>query len=120
MNSKQKMAGRMRMQSEDLILSTSTFPPSGSRDLGIIYGVSCISTNFIRDTLASVRNITIGGELKSYADMLKTGIANAEKRLREEAARLNADGVYAVKIATPQITTGAAEIIMYGTAFNYV
>ena len=110
----------MTMQSKDLILSTSTFPPSGSRDLGIIYGISCISTNFIRDTIASVRNITIGGKLKSYSDMLKTGIAAAEERLRDEAARLNADGVYAVKIATPQITTGAAEIIMYGTAFNYV
>ena len=105
---------------EDLVLSTGTFPPSGSRDLRVIYGISCISTNFIRDTLASVRNITIGGELKSYSDMLKTGIIKAEERLREEAASLGADGVYAVKIATPQITTGAAEIIMYGTAFIYV
>ena len=108
------------MQSENLILSTSTFPPSGSRDLGIIYGVSCISTNFIRDTLASVKNITIGGELTSYSAMLKEGLSKAEERLRDEALKLNADGVYAVKIATPQITTGAAEIIMYGTAFNYV
>ena len=103
-----------------MILSTSTFPPSGSRDIGIIYGVSCLSVNFIRDTLSSVRNITIGGELKSYSGMLREGIELAEQRLREEAEKLNADGVYAVKIATPQITTGAAEIIMYGTAFNYV
>ena len=38
----------------------------------------------------------------------------------ENAKALGADGVYAVSIATPQVASGAAEIIMYGTAFKYV
>ena len=101
-------------------ISTRSFPPAGTQDIGVIYGVSCLSTNFIKDTIASIRNITVGGELKGYSDMIRKGIELAEKNLKEEADKLGADGIYAVNIATPHITTGAAEIIMYGTAFKYV
>ncbi|MBQ9564062.1 MAG: heavy metal-binding domain-containing protein, partial [Synergistaceae bacterium] len=41
-------------------------------------------------------------------------------RMIENAEAVKADGVYAVHIATPQIAGGAAEIIMYGTAFKYL
>lgn len=104
----------------DITLSTRTFPPSGTQDIGIIYGVSCLSSNFIRDTKASLRNLTVGGELGDYAEMIQKGVEIARERLTEEAERVNADGVYAVMISTPQVAGGAAEIIMYGTAFKYV
>lgn len=103
-----------------IILSTRTFPPSGTQDLGIIYGISCLSSNFIRDTKASIRNLTIGGELGDYAEMIQRGTELAKSRLISEAERLGADGVYGVRIATPQVSGGAAEIIIYGTAFKYV
>ena len=101
-------------------ISTRAFPPSGTQDIGVVYGVSCISTNFIKDTLAAFRNITVGGELKGYSEMIRKGIEQAQANLEEEAVKVNADGIYAVNIATPHITAGAAEIIMYGTAFKYV
>lgn len=104
----------------NITLSTRTFPPSGTQDIGIIYGVSCLSSNFIRDTKASLRNLTVGGELGDYAEMIQKGVEIARERLTEEAERVNADGVYAVMISTPQVAGGAAEIIMYGTAFKYV
>ncbi|MBQ3398937.1 MAG: heavy metal-binding domain-containing protein [Synergistaceae bacterium] len=104
----------------DIILSTRTFPPSGTQDLGIIYGISCLSSNFIRDTKESIRNLTVGGELGDYAEMIQKGTELAKSRLISEAERLSADGVYGVKIATPQVAGGAAEIIMYGTAFKNV
>ena len=104
----------------EITLSTRTFPPSGTQDIGIIYGVSCLSSNFLRDMKASVRNMTVGGELSDYSEMIRRGIALAEERLREEARKLNADGIYGVNISAPQVAGGAAEIIIYGTAFKYV
>ena len=104
----------------EIVLSTRTFPPSGTQDIKIIYGVSCLSSNFLRDVKASVRNMTVGGELSDYAAMIQRGIEIAEERLKDEAKKLNADGVYGVNISTPQVAGGAAEIIIYGTAFKYV
>ena len=103
-----------------ITLSTRTFPPAGTQDIGIIYGVSCLSSNFIRDTKATFRNLTVGGELGDYAEMIHRGVELARERLTAEAVKLNADGVYGVMMATPQVAGGAAEIIMYGTAFKYV
>ena len=104
----------------NITLSTRTFPPAGTQDIGIVYGVSCLSSNFIRDTKAMLRNVTVGGELGDYAAMIHKGVELARERLLAEAEKLNADGVYGVIIATPQVAGGAAEIIMYGTAFKYV
>ena len=103
-----------------ITLSTRTFPPTGTQDIGMIYGVSCLSSNFLRDTKATITNLTVGGELSDYTAMIQKGIEIARRRLIAEAERFGADGVYGVRIATPQVAGGAAEIIMYGTAFKYV
>ena len=102
------------------LITTRAFPAAGTQDLGFVCGTSCLSSNFFKDTAALLRNTTIGGELKSYTDMMDRGIESAKERMMEEAESLGADGVYAVSIATPQIAGGAAEIIMYGTAFKYL
>ena len=52
--------------------------------------------------------------------MMNKSIELAKGRMIENAEALGADGVYAVSIATPQISGGAAEIIIYGTAFKFV
>lgn len=104
----------------NIIISTRTFPPAGTQDIGLIYGVSCLSSNFFRDMKATARNLTLGGELGEYTAMIKKGIGIARGRLVDEAEKVGADGIYGVMIATPQVSGGAAEIIMYGTAFKYV
>ena len=104
----------------EIMLSTGSFPPSGTQEIGIIYGVSCLSSNFFRDTKATLKNVTIGGELSDYAKMIRKGTEIAEERLKEEALKIGADGVYGVRISTPQVAGGAAEIIIYGTAYKFV
>ncbi len=104
----------------NITISTRTFPPAGTQDIGLIYGVSCLSSNFFRDTTATFKNLTLGGELGEYTAMIKKGIGIARGRLVDEAEKVGADGIYGVMIATPQVSGGAAEIIMYGTAFKYV
>ena len=103
-----------------MIITTRSFPPSGTKDLGFVYGSSCFSANFFKDTAAAIRNSTIGGELSSYSSLMDKAIELAKERLTQMAISLNADGVYSVSIATPQIATGAAEIIIYGTAFKFL
>ena len=102
------------------IITTRSFPASGTQELGFVYGTSCFSANFFKDTAATIRNATVGGELEDYTKLMAKGIETAKERMLENAEALGADGVYAVNIATPQIAGGAAEIIMYGTAFKYV
>ena len=106
--------------SNKIIVLTRAFPTSGTQDLGFVYGTSCFSANFFKDTAATIRNATVGGELENYTKLMAKGIETAKYRMLENAKALGADGVYAVSIATPQIAGGAAEIIIYGTAFKYV
>ena len=65
-------------------------------------------------------NTTVGGELKTYSDLMDEGMELALARLREKAEAAGADGVYGVRVATPQVTGGAAEIIVYGTAYRFI
>ena len=102
-----------------MMISTRTFPASGTQDVVFVYGASCLSVNIVKDTRETLRNLT-GGELKSYTEMMNKSIEAAKERMIESAENLEADGVYAVSIATPQISGGAAEIIIYGTAFKFV
>ena len=98
---------------------TRSVPFSGTQDLGIVYGTCCLSVNFVRDIKQTIKNIT-GGELAGYSDMMDKSLDIAKGRMIENANKLEADGIYAVSIATPQVSGGAAEIIIYGTAFKYV
>ena len=101
-------------------VSTGAFPPSAARELGFVYGTSCLSRNFFRDFAATLYNTTIGGELSTYARMMGEGVELALEQMKKKAEELGADGIYGVRIATPQVTGGAAEIIIYGTAFKSI
>lgn len=103
-----------------MLISTGSFPPSGTQELGFVYGSSCLSSNVLKDTAAMVRNATIGGDLKQYRSLMDKGLEMSLDRMKDMAAELGADGVYGVRIATPQVAGGAAEIIAYGTAFKYL
>ena len=101
------------------IVVTRSIPFSGTQDLGIVYGTCCLSVNYLRDIKQTFKNV-IGGELEGYSNMMDESLKIAKERMIKNAEALNADGIYAVSIATPQISGGAAEIIIYGTAFKYI
>lgn len=60
----------------------------------------------------------VGGELKTYTQLMEHGFHEAMRRMEKSAIELGADGIYGVSMATPQVTAGAAEIIMFGTAYS--
>ncbi len=112
----------MRKPSEipgrNLLITTSAIPPSDDCVvIGLVAGTAVVSRNVVSDTGASIKNLT-GGELKTYTTLLDNTFALARDRLVQRASELGADGVFGIQVACPQITSGAAEVLLVGTAFK--
>ncbi len=61
----------------------------------------------------------VGGELKSYTDMMNQARQIATNRMIEEAQALGADAIVGVRYTSSSILQGAAEVMAYGTAAKY-
>ncbi len=83
--------------------------------LGLVRGSCMQATHLGRDILASLRKL-VGGEVSEYADLLKRARDQAIAEMISDAADLGANGVIGVRFSTASITSGAAEVIVYGTA----
>lgn len=83
--------------------------------LGTVKGSCVMSKNIGYDLLAGLKTI-VGGEITDYRDMLDESRMRSEKRMVEEAEKLGADGIVAVRYASSSVMQGAAEILVYGTA----
>lgn len=83
--------------------------------LGLVKGNTVRARNIGRDITQSLRNIT-GGELESYSGLMTQSRDEAVDRLVATAEDLGADAVVSVRFETSEITQGAAEILVYGTA----
>lgn len=85
------------------------------KHLGVVQGSTVQAKNVFRDIGAGLKNL-IGGELKSYTDLLEESRREAVNRMTKEAEALGANAILNVRFATSTITQGAAEILAYGTA----
>jgi len=83
--------------------------------LGLVRGSTIRARHVGRDILASLKTI-VGGEIKSYTDMINKARDEAVNRMNEEASKLGADAVVNVRFVTAEVMQGAAEVLAYGTA----
>ena len=83
--------------------------------LGLVQGSTIQSKNLGRDITQSFKTL-VGGELKSYTQMMNEARAIATKRMVEQAEQLGADAVVNIRYASSAVMQGAAEVIVYGTA----
>lgn len=86
---------------------------------GLVSGSTVRSKNAFKDIGAGLKNI-VGGELKSYTELLVEAREEAINRMVEQAKRLKANAIVNVRLATSSITSGAAEVYAYGTAVEVV
>lgn len=86
--------------------------------LGIVKGATIQSKHIGKDISQSFKTI-IGGELKSYTQMMNEAREIATGRMVEEAQSLGADAVVNVHYTTAAVVQGAAEIMAYGTAVKF-
>lgn len=97
------------------ILNIEYIPGKEIEALGTVKGTVVFSKNFGRDFMASMKTF-VGGEIKSYTEMLNEARAIATKRMVDEAEALGADAVINLRYGSSSVMQGAAEVIAYGTA----
>lgn len=86
--------------------------------LGLVKGSTIQSKNIGRDLTQSFKTI-VGGELKSYTQMMNDARALATKRMVAEAEAMQADAVVNIRYASAAVMQGAAEVMAYGTAVKF-
>ncbi|NLY81680.1 MAG: YbjQ family protein [Clostridiales bacterium] len=87
--------------------------------MGIVKGSTIQTRNLGKDIGQGLKSM-VGGELKSYNEMMNSARALATKRMALEAEELGADAVVNVRYATSTVMQSAAEVMAYGTAVKFV
>ena len=103
----------------DILLSNLEIVP-GRRiktHLGVVQGSTVRAKHVGKDLLSGLKNI-VGGELKSYTELMQEAREEATRRMVEQAESLGANAVLNIRYSTTSITAGAAEILAYGTAVS--
>lgn len=85
------------------------------RTIGLVRGSTVRSRHLGKDLLAFFRNL-VGGEIDEYTKMLAEAREQALDRMVAEAEKAGANAVVDMRFGTSDITSGAAEIMTYGTA----
>jgi len=83
--------------------------------LGIARGSVVKARFFVRDIVASIRNL-IGGEVNEYSELLEESRDEAYSRMLRNAQELGADAIISFRFSTSAIMEGSSEILAYGTA----
>jgi len=81
----------------------------------LVKGHTIYAVSLGKDLSALMRLIP-GGELFEYTEMMGKAREEAVVRMLNEAEELGADAVINVRFVTTSVVTGAAELLVYGTA----
>ena len=98
-----------------LLLNIDHVPGRDMEAIGLVKGTVVQSKNFGKDFMAGMKTL-VGGEIKSYTDMLVEARQIATKRMVDEANAMGADAVINIRFGSSAVMQGAAEVVAYGTA----
>jgi uncharacterized protein YbjQ (UPF0145 family) len=100
-----------------MILTTSDAIPGRAiqATIGLVRGNSVRARHIGKDIVAVLKNV-VGGELEEYTKLLAESREQAVDRMTAQAEALGGDAIVAVRFASSEISAGAAEILVYGTA----
>lgn len=101
----------------ELIVTTANEVPGQKivQIIGIVRGSTVRARNIGRDIGAGFKNL-IGGEIKTYTEMVNTSRDEAFNRMANQAINAGADAVIGMRFTTSMIMQGASEMLAYGTA----
>lgn len=83
--------------------------------LGMVKGSSTKSKHLGKDIVALIRKV-VGGDVKEYAELLEETRNEAEERMVAAAKKMGANAIIGIRFSTSSISSGVAEIVVYGTA----
>ena len=98
-----------------IITSDQIFGQNIKETLGLVKGSTIRAKHIGKDILAGFRNL-VGGEIKEYTEALNEARDIAIERMIKNAEELEADAIVGVRFTTSAIMSGAAELLVYGTA----
>jgi len=99
-----------------ILTSTDEIPGrSIASTFGLVRGSAVRSSHLGHDILARFKEI-VGGEIEEYTKLLAEVREQALDRMTAEAEALGADAVVCIRYASSEISEGAAEILVSGTA----
>jgi len=87
--------------------------------LGLVRGSTIRARHIGHDIMAGLRNI-VGGEVKDYTLMLAQAREEALQRMIEQAEKMGASAIVSIRFVTSMVMSGAAEMVVYGTAVKAV
>lgn len=85
-----------------LLVTTETIAGKELEPLGLVKGSTIQSKNIGRDITQGLKTL-VGGELKSYTDMMNQARQIATNRMIEEAQALGADAIVGVRYTSSSI-----------------
>ena len=100
------------------LVSIETIPGVEFEALGLVKGTVVQSKNFGKGFMAGMKTL-VGGEIKSYTEMLNEARQIATKRMVDEATALGADAIVGIRFGSSAVMQGAAEVIAFGTAVKF-
>ena len=101
-----------------ILVNTDYITGKELETLSLVKGSTIQSKHIGKDIMQAFKQM-VGGELKSYNEMMNEARALATKRMVEEAEALGADAVVNIRYASSAVMQGAAEVIVYGTAVKF-
>ena len=102
-----------------LLVNTETINGKNLEMLGIVKG-STIQSKHLGKDIVELFKMMLGGELKSYNEMMNEARAIATKRMVDEAEEMGADAIVNVRYSSSAVVSSAAEVIAYGTAVKFI
>ena len=99
-----------------IVVNTETIPGMEIVELkGLVQGNTVRAKHAGRDIAASFKNL-VGGEIKGYTELLTESRREATARMMQQAEQLGTNAIVNVRFSTSAITSGASEMMAYGTA----
>ena len=83
--------------------------------IGLVSANAVRARHVGRDILAGFKNL-VGGRIGAYQRLLAESREEALAELQAEAEKQGADAIVALRMSTASIMSGAAEVLVYGTA----
>lgn len=100
------------------IVTVETLQGVNYEELGVVSGSIIRAKNMFSDLGQGLKSM-VGGELKSYTDMMNTAREQATQRMVDQAVKMGADAIIGVRYTTNSIMAQAAEVLVFGTAITY-
>lgn len=102
-----------------LITTLSSINEQDYKIIGLVRGSAVLGINAAKD-IGQVFKFVVGGELKSYSDLLDMAADSATQKMEQQADELGADAIVGVTYTSTIVADGAAAVMVSGTAVKLI